>query len=749
MPRLTQTTVYYGLAGVFGGAAAWAPVLSLSARSNGGLSMEVLLGALVGLFVGSFVWSHETITARRPAETAKRILFGGAAGAIGGAAGSLLGNTVFSTLGRHAAGAGGFRASAGVAAALALGWAVLGASVGASGGVMIRSRERAVYGLAGGAVGGAVGGLLFTFLSSSSPWSVLAGLSLLGLSIGGFISIVEEVFVSARVKVIKGRHLGREFPLLKDRSLIGRDDRADVCLSGAEGVSLRHAAIRRAKGRYRIEIDDRGKPVYVNQKMTSSGALADGDVIRVGSILLLFSAVRKAAMIAALVLPLAVLAAPRPAEAGPPASVQITQFDLGEFPVVKAYVSVLDADGRPVAGIERNNLALSENGRPVAIDGLRMVGTAGSREPLSIAIVVDRSESMTGEKIEQAKLSVERFLSLMEPGDRASVIAFSDAVMRLEALTDNTDLLKHSLAAIQPGGHTALFDAIVDGVASVHGASGRKAVIVLTDGIANRGSFDQDRAIETAVRDNTSVYVIGLGKDVRTARLERISGETGGTYFFTPAPEGLRKIYETISTRIRNEYVLTFGTEQRAAYLRTVSLSLGHGLATTRSYFQPRSSLFGSGALPPSWAFAVPFLCIAGFAAVSLRKIDRQYRTGHLSLVRGAGKTKDIDIGKTVLLGTDERGTLDLSRAAGTGRQHAEVIEENGRYVIEGRGSGTAAFVNKQPVTGRQVLQDGDVIDVGNATIVFSDPTVKACGNCGESLRPGAKFCPKCGSQTG
>jgi hypothetical protein len=112
--------------------------------------------------------------------------------------------------------AGGFRASLGIALAVGLGWAVLGAAIGISGGVMIRSSDRALYGVAGGSVGGFLGGLLFTTLSATSIWSALAGLALLGLSIGAFINLVEEAFISAKLKVIKGRHLGREFPLLKE-----------------------------------------------------------------------------------------------------------------------------------------------------------------------------------------------------------------------------------------------------------------------------------------------------------------------------------------------------------------------------------------------------------------------------------------------------------------------------------------------------------------------------------------------------
>ncbi|HYA86126.1 MAG TPA: FHA domain-containing protein, partial [Nitrospirota bacterium] len=293
--------ILYAIAGALGGSAAWAFVISLSIMSANGLVTEMMLGSLAGMFIGAFLWSHEPITGRQYKAALKRAAYGAAAGLVGGAAGAVLGSTAFTSLGAVAANAGRFKASLGIALAVALGWAILGAAVGVSGGIMIRSRERALYGLSGGAIGGLLGGLMLNELSATSIWSTLAGLILLGLSIGAFISLVEETFVSAKLKVIKGRHINREFPLLKETNVVGRDDRSDVCLSGAEGVGLRHAFIKRENGHFSIEADKDGKVVYVNQKLTHNSKLSDGDVIRVGSILLMFSAVKKVAVAAAII----------------------------------------------------------------------------------------------------------------------------------------------------------------------------------------------------------------------------------------------------------------------------------------------------------------------------------------------------------------------------------------------------------------------------------------------------------------
>jgi VWFA-related protein len=742
MPR-TSKIVFYALAGALGGAAAWVFVLALSNISAGGFSTELLLGALSGMFIGAFIWSHETISGRQFKAALERAGFGAAAGILGGALGAALGSTIFSVLGKFVADAGGFRTSVGLALAVGLGWAILGAAVGLSGGMMVRSRERALYGLAGGSLGGFIGGLVFYGLSATSLWSSLAGLSLLGMSIGAFISLVEEAFVSAKVKVIKGRHINREFPLLKESNVVGRDDRSDVCLSGAEGVGMRHAIIKRKNGHFAVESDEEGKVVYVNQKMTTSSNLHDGDVIRVGSVLLMFNAVKKAA--AVVIVAGILFIGLSSATAGEPASMQITQFDLSAYPRVKAYVSILDKDGKPVRGLDPRILSLKENGLPADIRDMNMAGTGDRKEPLSIALVIDRSGSMAGEKLARAKESVLRFLSLMEKDDRAALFAFSDRVTELVQLTDNIESLNISVSGIEADGHTALYDAIAQGVDALKAAPGRKAVIVLTDGIANRGVIDIDQAISAGFKSYVSVYTIGIGGDARTARLERIAEETGGTYFFAPSPDRLVAIYETISHRIKNEYAVTYDTDRRGEFLRTLSLELKGGPVAARGYFQPQASLFGAAGKPPQWAYVVPLLGLLGLVAISLRKMEREYETAHLSLVRGRGTKKDIDIRDTVTIGRDERNTIGLFKDDLIAQQHAEFIKENGRTIVEDKGSETGTFVNRKKVTGRQALKDGDIIDVGKATIVFSEGSMRTCKDCGEPVRVEAKFCPKCG----
>jgi len=115
--------------------------------------------------------------------------------------------------------------------------------------------------------------------------------------------------------------------------------------------------------------------------------------------------------------------------------------------------------------------------------------------------------------------------------------------------------------------------------------------------------------------------------------------------------------------------------------------------------------------------------------------------------VRGTGTKKDIDINSRVTIGRDESNILGLFKDSGIDQQHAEVVRESGKYIIEDKDSAAGTYVNKTRVAGRQALQDGDVITVGNATIVFSEEARPTCPDCGIALRPKAKFCTACGAK--
>ncbi|HYT89846.1 MAG TPA: FHA domain-containing protein [Gemmataceae bacterium] len=249
-------------------------------------------GALIGGLIGYFVVSVEAIRDASLARFARLGTYGFVLAAIGGAPGMLLGDYINE----------GVQASFGVnlfslMLARGLGWTVLGITIGMSEGIAARSLGKFSYGMIGGALGGFVGGSLFALVyepggGSLSYWSGAIGLMILGACIGSLSALVKAVFQPASVKVMRGWQEGREYPLDKAASLLGRDEHADIALFRDMKVEKRHAFIKRVGERYLL-VNNNAPPEQTRVNDAPVGQtqeLTDGDRIQLGNVILRFQA---------------------------------------------------------------------------------------------------------------------------------------------------------------------------------------------------------------------------------------------------------------------------------------------------------------------------------------------------------------------------------------------------------------------------------------------------------------------------
>ncbi|MBI5182046.1 MAG: VWA domain-containing protein [Nitrospirae bacterium] len=771
--------IFYFLAGAMGGLGSWAFVLFLLNKDFlNPLTSHIILGAVVGLHIGSYIWSVEAIVARQRYQAVRGAIYGGISGVIGGGIGGLFGATIFIVIGEFVVERMTALSEIGVYLGLAMGWGLLGLFIGMSGGLAERSWKKVLYGVVGGSIGGIAGGTIFNLLRSNINYSATAiGLALLGGFIGLGISLVEEAFAAVKIKIIKGRNEGREFVVAKNLISIGRDDRCDVCLSGNEGVALQHAKIIVNNKAFEIQETGGGTGVYVNDRKISSGELKNGDVIRMGSAILLFNHYRqkeailkkedagsnasayKKIVLKGLILITALIITSAPALAEEIRPV-ITQFDLSGYPKVDAYVAVLDKDGRPIKDIplSRGKWQINENGAAYEPINIERVKAAGAKKNISVMLILDRSGSMKGEKMEKAKGSFLEFINLMEPEDKAGIIVFDDKVDFISELTSDKELLRQKAAEIKIGGNTAMFDALYAAIEKMASAPGRKAVIILTDGKSNRGMHTFSDTVEYASMHNMSIYTIGLGKDVKEDQLKRLADESGGEYFFTPTPERLVAFYETIGTQLKNEYIVTFFTLKKGEYLRNVQLSVeykGERLFAGRRYFQPESTLFGSPGRPSLLLFFAPVAAVGSLLSLSLMRQEKVYKKAHISVLQGRSKATDFILSDSAGIGRDERNEIAIFKDEGVAQYHAIIKRSDDGYIIEDKSSELGTSLNHQMIAAPSSLKDGDVIGVGKAKLIFrySEKAQKKnieldrCPACNGIIRKAGKFCPNCGKR--
>jgi Ca-activated chloride channel family protein len=288
--------------------------------------------------------------------------------------------------------------------------------------------------------------------------------------------------------------------------------------------------------------------------------------------------------------------------AAPDASpARVTQVDTAHYPDVTLYVGVTGTDGRTVGGLAARDFAVTEDGQPVTIADF-----AGAAGPISTVLVIDRSGSMDeNDKIDGAQDAARAFVEQMRPGDQTELITFNQTARVDERFTGSQDELLRAIDDIDADGGTALYDSMVAGVDALKNASGRRALLLLTDGQDCRESsicpdeYGSRRGLEQAIayaeQQGQPVYVIGLGDRAGGERdgidegvLRKIADETSGEYFYTPSGDQLAGLYRTLSAGLQQEYMLTYRSP-RPFYdgtRRDIRVSVGGAPAATGGYVE-------------------------------------------------------------------------------------------------------------------------------------------------------------------
>jgi len=243
--------------------------------------------------------------------------------------------------------------------------------------------------------------------------------------------------------------------------------------------------------------------------------------------------------------------------------------------VVMLFATVHDADGKVVKNLTRGDFVLLEDGVPQRIDYFAQE----SDLPLTIGLLVDTSRSQTG-VLEKERSASYTFLDqvLREGVDQAFVVHFDLRVETLQRPTSSRDDLELALGRLKipERDSTLVFSAIKDSSEDLmRPLMGRKAFILLSDGVAYKEPTSITTAIEYAQRADTIIYPIRFSDPVPFSRpmvgailaiasehgkqgLHRMANETGGAYFEVTASQSIEDIYSQIEEALRNQYSIGY-----------------------------------------------------------------------------------------------------------------------------------------------------------------------------------------------
>ena len=246
--------------------------------------------------------------------------------------------------------------------------------------------------------------------------------------------------------------------------------------------------------------------------------------------------------------------------------------------VVNILATVRDKGGAILRNLGKDEFKIFEDGRPQEIRYF----SQESDLPLTIGLLVDTSFSQ-GRVLEQERAASYRFLDevLRQDKDEAVVVQFDQAVVIRQELTSSHKDLQDTLSLLDlptreqaaEGSGTLLYDAVrTASIQVMRKQQGRKAFIVLTDGVDEGSPYSLTDAIEAAQRADTLVYSI-LFSDASyyggrllgpsgAGVLKRLSKETGGGFFEVTQKQTIGDIYEAIQQELRSEYSLGFVSDR-------------------------------------------------------------------------------------------------------------------------------------------------------------------------------------------
>ena len=224
--------------------------------------------------------------------------------------------------------------------------------------------------------------------------------------------------------------------------------------------------------------------------------------------------------------------------------------------VVQVTAVVTDSSGTFVTGLRASDFKVFEDNREQAVSSF-----AAENIPLELVTAIDVSSSMTA-ALPGVKRHAGHFLAQLRNTDQVTVLGFNDKIFTLARRSTDPALRAKAVDRLAPWGGTALYDAIVHALGILGRQSGRRSLVVFSDGEDHSSHAAVDSVIQRAEASDATIYVIGQGRALKATALQqllqRLATGSGGRAFFTDQDTRLDAIFAEILADLRHQYVLAY-----------------------------------------------------------------------------------------------------------------------------------------------------------------------------------------------
>jgi Ca-activated chloride channel family protein len=235
----------------------------------------------------------------------------------------------------------------------------------------------------------------------------------------------------------------------------------------------------------------------------------------------------------------------------------IATFSSG-INLVEVYATVTDAKGEPVTGLTVADFRVTEDQTAQTISTF-----AAGQFPLSITIAIDRSFSMAGERLARSKRAAQAFIEALGPTDEVMVLAIGSEIETITPPVPAREAAATRWEAIGAWGTTPLYDAAAQALDAIQARSGRRALVLISDGLDRDSRTTATDLIARARHGNVLIYPVAIGA-TRPPVFGELANVTGGRSFFVDDPKRLESQLNALARDLRFQYLLGYAPSQPA-----------------------------------------------------------------------------------------------------------------------------------------------------------------------------------------